>query len=123
MLQSSLHEPVREIVYHTRGLSHGPITRLMSPGDVGELLKPFVFLDLFAMDGKSAMPPMNMGWHPHSGIATVSVILEGAVRYAETTGKQGVLPAGSIEWMRAGNGVWHTGGIESARVKGFQLWV
>jgi redox-sensitive bicupin YhaK (pirin superfamily) len=51
------------------------------------------------------------------------VILEGAVRYAETTGKQGVLPAGSIEWMRAGGGVWHTGSVEPGRVKGFQLWV
>ena len=53
--------------------------------------------------------PMELGWHPHSGIATVTVVLEGAVRYAETTGKAGVLPAGGVEWMRAGNGVWHTG--------------
>jgi redox-sensitive bicupin YhaK (pirin superfamily) len=87
-------------------------------------LKPFVFLDLFAMDGDRGLPPIDMGWHPHSGIATISVILEGAVRYAETTGKAGVLEAGSIEWMQAGNGVWHTGGVEPGRrVKGFQLWI
>src|SRR5438477_430304 len=112
MLARRLQQPVREIVYRTRGLTHGPITRLMSPGDLGELLKPFVFLDLFVIDGKIALPPIEMGWHPHSGIATVSVILEGAVRYAETTGKHGVLQAGSIEWMRAGSGVWHTGSVE-----------
>jgi redox-sensitive bicupin YhaK (pirin superfamily) len=123
MLARQIQQPAREIVYRTRGLTHGPITRLMSPGDLGELLKPFVFLDLFAMDGTIALPPIEMGWHPHSGIATVSVILEGAVRYAETTGKQGVLQAGSIEWMRAGSGVWHTGSVEPGRVKGFQLWV
>jgi redox-sensitive bicupin YhaK (pirin superfamily) len=123
MLARQLQQPIREIVYRTRGLTHGPITRLMSPGDLGELLKPFVFLDLFVMDGEIALPPIEMGWHPHSGIATVSVILEGAVRYAETTGKQGVLQAGSIEWMRAGSGVWHTGSVEPGRVKGFQLWV
>ncbi len=35
------------IIGRTRGRRHGPITRLMSPGDLGELLKPFVFLDLF----------------------------------------------------------------------------
>ena len=93
MLARQLRQPVREIVYRTRGHSHGPITRLMSPGDLGELLKPFVFLDLFAMDGTIALPPIEMGWHPHSGIATVTVLLEGAVRYAETTGKQGVLRA------------------------------
>ena len=36
----------RAITHRTRGDRHGPITRLMSPGDVGEMLKPFVFLDL-----------------------------------------------------------------------------
>ena len=25
-----------------RGSSHGPITRLVSPGDLGEALKPFI---------------------------------------------------------------------------------
>src|SRR5713101_669307 len=67
MLARQIHQPVRTIVYRTRGHSHGPITRLMSPGDLGELLKPFVFLDLFAMDAEIALPPMDMGWHPHSG--------------------------------------------------------
>jgi redox-sensitive bicupin YhaK (pirin superfamily) len=123
VLSHQLQQAAREIAYRTRGHTHGPITRLMSPGDLGELLKPFVFLDLFVMDGESALPPMEMGWHPHSGIATVTVVLEGALRYAETTGKQGVLQTGSIEWMRAGGGVWHTGGVEPGRVKGFQLWV
>lgn len=39
--------PPRAIVHRTTGSSHGPITRLMSPGDLGQLCKPFVFLDLF----------------------------------------------------------------------------
>ena len=63
------------------------------------------------------------GWHPHSGIATVTVVLEGSIQYAETTGKAGVVPAGGVEWMRAGNGVWHTGAPEPEGVRGFQLWV
>jgi redox-sensitive bicupin YhaK (pirin superfamily) len=105
-----------------------PVTRLdqlrwQLAAELGELTKPFVLLDFFVMDHQVALPPIEMGWHPHSGIATVSVILEGAVRYRETTGAQGILQAGSIEWMRAGSGVWHTGTIESGRVKGFQLWV
>jgi redox-sensitive bicupin YhaK (pirin superfamily) len=123
MLAQQLQQPVREIVYRTRGHTRGPITRLVSPSDLGELIKPFVFLDLAVFDGRAAITPMELGWHPHSGIATVTVMLEGAVRYAETTGKQGVLPAGSIEWMRAGNGVWHTGAAEPGRMKAFQLWV
>jgi redox-sensitive bicupin YhaK (pirin superfamily) len=117
---ASLAQP-RSVVHRTRGASHGPITRLVSPSDVGRLIKPFVFLDSFAVE-----PPGfgGFGWHPHSGIATVSVILEGAVSYEETTGAKGVLSAGAVEWMRAGKGVWHTGSSSGAeRVMGYQLWV
>src|SRR5712675_1329572 len=123
MLARQIETPTREIVYRTRGDTHGPITRLMSPSDLGELIKPFVFLDLAAFDGRYAPTPMGFGWHPHLGIATVTVMLEGAIQYAETTGQAGVLPAGGVEFMRAGNGVWHTGAPEPGRVKAFQLWV
>ena len=123
MLARRLEQPVREIVHRTRGYTHGPITRLVSPSDLGEIIKPFVFLDLFDFDAGKTPMSMESGWHPHSGIATVTVVLDGSVRYAETTGKAGVLHAGSVEWMRAGNGVWHTGAPEPTGVRGFQLWV
>ena len=112
----------RKISHRTRGHGGGPITRLVSPSDLGDVMKPFVFLDLFDFDGAEA-PSMEHGWHPHSGIATVTVVLDGAMRYAETTGNTGVVPAGGVEWMRAGGGVWHTGTTEPGRVRGFQLWV
>src|SRR4029077_7745150 len=66
---------------------------------------------------------MDEFWHPHSGIATVTVPLDGALRIADTTGADVVLPAGGIEWMRAGNGVWHTGMAQPGEVRAFQLWV
>lgn len=109
----------RNIVRRTRGRRHGPITRLVSPSDIGELIKPFVFLDLFDIS-VSNVPAF--GWHPHSGIATLTVVHEGAIEYQETTGVKGVLSAGGVEWMRAGRGVWHTGAaLEES--KGFQLWI
>src|SRR6266849_46512 len=123
MLARQIQNPIRKVVFRTRGYTQGPITRLVSPSDLGELIKPFVFLDLAAFDGRFAPTPMGFGWHPHSGIATVTVMLEGAVRYAETTGREGVLPPGGVEWMRASGGVWHTGAPEEGRVKAFQLWV
>jgi redox-sensitive bicupin YhaK (pirin superfamily) len=109
----------RYIVRRTRGRRHGAITRLVSPSDIGELIKPFVFLDLFDISVASA--PM-FGWHPHSGIATLTVVHKGAIEYQETTGVKGVLSAGGVEWMRAGRGVWHTGAALEAS-KGFQLWI
>lgn len=109
----------RPIVLRTRGQRHGPITRLVSPSDIGEFIKPFVFLDLFDI---SAAAAPNFGWHPHSGIATLTVLHKGAIEYQETTGVKGILPAGGIEWMRAGGGVWHTGAAQQ-QAKGFQLWI
>ncbi|MDP9931713.1 pirin family protein [Variovorax paradoxus] len=113
----------RPIVYRTRGSQHGPIIRLMSPGDLGEFLKPFVFLDLFGFDTTGSRN--GFGIHPHSGIATLTWLIEGDTVYEDTTGEQGVLPAGGVEWMRAGNGVWHDGAPapDTKRVQGFQLWV
>ncbi len=113
----------RAIVHRTRGATHGPITRLVSPGDLGEFLKPFVFLDLFGFD--TAGGHRGFGMHPHSGIATLTWLIEGETRYEDTTGEQGVLVGGGVEWMRAGNGVWHTGAplADTRRVRGFQLWV
>ncbi|HVI05549.1 MAG TPA: hypothetical protein VM711_05585 [Sphingomicrobium sp.] len=40
-------ETVRPIIHRTFGQRHGAISRLVSPHRVGELIKPFVFLDLF----------------------------------------------------------------------------
>jgi redox-sensitive bicupin YhaK (pirin superfamily) len=112
--------PVSRIARRTRGQSHGPITRLMSPSDFGRLLKPFVFLDLFDTQGK---PFTGFGLHPHSGIATLTYVAEGSVSYQDTNGATGLLPAGGLEWMRAGGGVWHGGGAgEGGRTRGFQLW-
>lgn len=115
----------RALVHRTRGSSHGPITRLVSPGDLGEVLKPFIFLDRFESPAGGRAP--QFGMHPHSGIATLTYLMDGRANYEDTTGEygaRGVLPTGGVEWMMAGGGVWHRGGPANAeRVLGFQLWV
>jgi redox-sensitive bicupin YhaK (pirin superfamily) len=93
----------------------------MSPGDLGQVLKPFVFLDLFDMADASSS---GNGLHPHSGIATVSYLFEGSIRYEDTSGATGVLLAGGVEWFKAAGGAWHGGGPgDTGRSRGFQLWL
>ena len=119
---AKLRRPSKEraVVQRTRGRRHGPITRLMSPSDFGEILKPFVFLDLFDHEGA----PFNGALHPHSGIATLTYVAEGSVRYIDPDDVRGTLPAGGVEWMQAGRGMWHGGGLDKAgRTRGFQLWI
>ncbi len=117
----ALRSRTRRIVELTAGHTHGPITRLMSPGDLGELVKPFVFLDYFETE---RFDGPGMADHPHSGIATHTTLLQGSVTYRDSTGKSGRLPPGSIEWMQAGGGVWHGGDlVPGERIRGYQLWV
>lgn len=109
----------RAIAHRSNGhVQHG-INRLASPADLGQFIKPFVFLDHFAMRGGGA----RMRPHPHSGIATLTIILDGSMYYRETTGSEGVLGSGAVEWMNAGGGVWHEGGPLRGGVSGFQLWI
>jgi len=110
----------RGVIFRTRGYGQGPIARMVSPSDVGKMIKPFVFLDL--IDTQEAIGRQGVGWHPHSGIATLTLAIEGKGRYTESTGHEGEMVAGDIEWMSAGRGVWHSGYTEPP-VKAFQLWV
>jgi redox-sensitive bicupin YhaK (pirin superfamily) len=115
----------RRISYRTRGHGHGPITRLMSPSDLGEAIKPFVFLDIFDMDLRGPAGP-RMPIHPHSGIATVTVLTQGQMHFEDWDERSGTLGYGGVEWMRAGAGVWHGQEMSPAdvpRVQGFQLWL
>ncbi|UXA51310.1 pirin family protein [Xanthomonas prunicola] len=83
---------------------------------------PLYFLDLFTVKPSAGAAPM--GVHPHSGIATLTCLMEGEVGDEDSTGKQDTLPTGGVEWMRAGNGVWHDGvPVGQASAKGCQLWV
>ncbi|WP_236721047.1 pirin family protein [Paraburkholderia phytofirmans] len=111
----------RNVVTRTTGRRHGPVTRIVSPSDIGALIKPFVFLDYFdIVPNDDSLFPI----HPHSGIATITVLLSGNLRYEDTTGASGTLSAGSVEWMSAGNGVWHEGGPSGReRFRGYQIWV
>lgn len=112
---------LRSIDARITGHRHGPITRLISPEDLGERLKPFIFLDFFNAEIE---PGFGFAMHPHSGIATLTWQPGSDVRYQDTTGKNGILKAGGLEWMNAGGGAWHQGTLLGhGQVTGFQLWV
>jgi redox-sensitive bicupin YhaK (pirin superfamily) len=112
---------LRKIEIRARGQAHGPITRLISPGDLGEKLKPFIFLDFFSAE---ITPGFGFPMHPHSGIATLTWQPGCDVQYEDTTGQRGLLKAGGLEWMNAGGGAWHQGTLMGqGHATGFQLWV
>lgn len=96
----------------------------MSPSDLGEQLKPFVFLDLFEADMRALAGSMPV--HPHSGIATVTVFTQGDVTFDDPIAGHGTIGYGGLEWARAGIGMWHGKELSagsSPMVHGFQLWI
>jgi redox-sensitive bicupin YhaK (pirin superfamily) len=87
-------------------------------------LDPFLLLD----DFRSSNPDdyiAGFPWHPHRGIETVTYMLEGIVEHGDSMGNKGIIRAGELQWMTAGNGIIHQEmpkGI-NGRMGGFQLWV
>jgi len=111
----------RRIAFRTEGRRHGPVVRLVSPSDIGEVIKPFVFLDHAVIEPTSR--PL-FGIHPHSGIATLTVLLSGESPTKTPSARRVELAAGGLEWMRAGNCVWHDGHVLPGEVaRAFQLWI
>ena len=118
----SIQTKNRKVVHCTRGYRHGPTTRLMSPSDLGEQLKPFVFLDLFEAEMRALAGSMPV--HPHSGIATVTVFTQGDVTFDDPIAGHGTIGYGGLEWARAGLGMWHGKELSagsSPMVQGFRF--
>src|SRR5258708_34707412 len=76
--EAAVNAGARRIALTTRGRRHGPITRLVSPSDIGELIKPFAFLDHAEL---APRPEPLFGVHPHSGIATLTLGLHAGLAY------------------------------------------
>ena len=110
---------MRRIITRTGGQRHGPITRLMSPGDLGQLLKPFSFLDYVEAQGTGP----NFGFHPHSGIATLTFPLTFDIEHTTSTGQVDTVVKGGVEWVVAGSGIWHKAQpLNGTRMLAFQTW-
>ena len=109
---------LRQIAFRHKGETHGPITRLVSPGDIGEMIKPFVFLDYV-----NATIGPGFGFHPHSGIATLTHPLTFDLEHEASSGQIDTVKEGGVEWVVAGGGIWHRSKVlRGEPVQGFQLW-
>ena len=63
--------------------------------------------DPFVLMAEDFMPRDAFGQHPHRGIETVTLVLEGAVEHFDSAGNRGLIKAGDAQWMTAGRGIIH----------------
>ena len=88
------------------------------------MLDPFLLLDEFGTNNPedyiAGFPP-----HPHRGFETITYMLNGKFHHQDSTGNEGHLTDGSVQWMTAGRGVIHSEMPEQTDglVRGFQLWL
>ena len=89
-----------------------------------DMIDPFLMLDEFGSDDPESWIA-GFPEHPHRGFETVTIMLDGRVKHADSVGNQGVIEAGDVQWMTAGSGIIHSEMPERAdgRLRGFQLWV
>jgi quercetin 2,3-dioxygenase len=63
-------------------------------------------------------------WHPHRGLETVTLVVDGVLEHGDNLGNAGALTAGDIQWMTAGRGIIHRElASQNERAHTLQLWV
>lgn len=85
---------------------------------------PFILLDEFRTE-KADDYIAGFPSHPHRGFETVTYMIHGRMRHRDSTGMEGLLTPGAVQWMTAGHGIIHSEmpEMESGLMWGYQLWV
>lgn len=89
---------------------------------------PFLLLDEFKNEDPKAYIA-GFPEHPHRGFETVSYMIEGRMRHRDSRGNNGLLTAGSAQWMTAARGIIHSempqmdASKDKPMLWGYQLWV
>lgn len=87
-------------------------------------LDPFLMLDEIRSDQREEFAA-GFPSHPHRGIETLTVMLEGGFEHRDHLGHRAAIRAGGAQWMSAGRGVIHSEMPlpGEGRLHGFQLWI
>jgi len=126
--QTSVSGDARPVLRIVRGqaTSEGAgvkLTRVIGGPTLPDL-DPFLLFDEFRSDTPSDYIA-GFPDHPHRGFETVTYMLAGRMRHADSKGNKGLLVPGSVQWMTAGSGLVHSEmpEQEAGLMWGFQLWV
>jgi len=99
------------------------------PTSALEMLDPYLLLDEMGPTIYAPGEAQGAPDHPHRGFETVTYILDGEFEHRDSRGNHGVIRAGDVQWMTAGDGIVHSEMPSHAiqehggRVHGFQIWI
>ena len=74
-----------------------------------ERVSPFVLMDYGPPKEFTplARGKRGIGWHPHRGFETVTLVWEGSVAHRDNAGHADVIGPGDAQWMTAASGIFH----------------
>ena len=95
------------IVPHVRDIGSMQVRRAL-PSAKRRMVGPFIFFDQMGPAEFVAHEGLGVRPHPHINLATVTYLLEGAVRHRDSLGTDVVIRPGAVNWMTAGRGIVHS---------------
>ena len=90
------------------------------------LVGAWAFVDHYGPDDIASSPGMQVAPHPHTGLQTVSWLLEGEVHHRDSLGSDVRFGPGQLALMTAGHGIAHSEQSPARHPRflhGAQLWV
>lgn len=94
------------------------------------MVGPFIFIDHMGPEKLGPGKYMDVNQHPHTGLATLTYLLEGEIMHKDSIGTEQRISPGSVNLMVAGKGVTHTERTPADRrngreftMHGYQIWI
>ena len=105
-MKKKIKRIIRDIPQHWVGDGF-PVRTLFSSGG-GNEFDPFLLLDYA---GPHEFAPeqakRGVGEHPHKGFETVTILYQGELEHADSSGGHGTIGSGDVQWMTAASGIVH----------------
>ena len=81
------------------------------------------FVDLMIPPDAANPDPLEIGPHPHIGLATVTWLFSGEALHGDSLGTEQVIRPGQLNLMTAGHGIAHSELSAADGVQGVQMWI
>ncbi len=101
------------------------LVRRTLPGRDVRSVGPWCFVDHYGPTRPPGASVMDVPPHPHTGLQTVSWLLQGTVEHLDSLGSRATIRPGELNLMTSGHGIAHSEESAGAVVPlhGVQLWV
>jgi hypothetical protein len=111
---------------HDVPLGRYSTVRRLLPQRARRMVGAWCFVDQFGPDDVAGRPGMRVPPHPHTGLQTVSWLVEGEILHRDSLGSVQTIIPGQVNLMTAGRGIAHSEESPPGHpplMHGLQLWV